>query len=193
MSEPADIAALTQRFNQAVRAFVPPAPARHAQLMPMKDGISELRLKGASLRLIRELFATVGVAVGTDTIARFLAEVNGESQPLGNSKRPSRARNPRRNTIRVQPDCVLAATVPTIANSLQAPAPNLVTAVDAETIWAITRSGVSKIEARLSYVHDKGLLYLAEVLKVQVPELFPIPPPGNRIYDFIEKLETTRF
>src|SRR4051794_39658934 len=29
----------------------------------------------------------------------------------------------------------------------------------------ISRSGVSKIEARLSYVHDKALLYLAEVLK----------------------------
>jgi hypothetical protein len=30
----------------------------------------------------------------------------------------------------------------------------------------ISRSGVSKIEARLSYVDDKALLYLAEVLKV---------------------------
>ena len=30
----------------------------------------------------------------------------------------------------------------------------------------ISRSGVSKIEARLSYVDDKTLLYLAEVLKV---------------------------
>src|SRR5207247_782006 len=29
----------------------------------------------------------------------------------------------------------------------------------------ISRSGVSKIEARLSYVDDKALLYLAEVLK----------------------------
>jgi len=57
----------------------------------------------------------------------------------------------------------------------------------------ISRSGVSKIEARLSYVDDKTLLYLAEVLKVQVQELFPTRPPGNRIYDFIEKLETTRF
>jgi hypothetical protein len=37
------------------------------------------------------------------------------------------------------------------------------------------------------------LLYLAEVLKVQLQELFPTRPPGNRIYDFIEKLETTRF
>jgi transcriptional regulator with XRE-family HTH domain len=57
----------------------------------------------------------------------------------------------------------------------------------------ISRSGVSKIEARLSYVDDKTLLYLAEVLKVQLQELFPTRPPGNRIYDFIEKLETTRF
>jgi transcriptional regulator with XRE-family HTH domain len=49
-------------------------------------------------------------------------------------------------------------------------------------IWLIlaqtlahSRSGVSKIEARLSYVDDKTLLYLAEVLKVQVQELFPTP------------------
>ena len=44
-------------------------------------------------------------------------------------------------------------------------------------------------------VDDKALLYLAEVLRVrvQVQELFPTRPPGNRIYDFIEKLETTRF
>lgn len=45
----------------------------------MKEGIIELRQKGASLRLIRELLATVDVLVGTDTIARFLAEVNGET------------------------------------------------------------------------------------------------------------------
>ena len=56
-----------------------------------------------------------------------------------------------------------------------------------------SRSGVSKIEARLSYVDDKTLLYLAEVLKVQVPELFPPRTPGNRIHDFMEKLEMTRF
>src|SRR2546430_17382866 len=37
----------------------------------------------------------------------------------------------------------------------------------------ISRSGVSKIEARLSYVDDKTLLYLAEVLKVPVQDLFP--------------------
>jgi transcriptional regulator with XRE-family HTH domain len=57
----------------------------------------------------------------------------------------------------------------------------------------VSRSGVSKIEARLSYVDDKTLLYLAEVLKVSIQELFPSRPPGNRLHDFIERLETTRF
>jgi transcriptional regulator with XRE-family HTH domain len=57
----------------------------------------------------------------------------------------------------------------------------------------ISRSGVSKIEARLSYVDDKSLLYLAEVLRVPLQDLFPQRPPGKSIYDFIEKLETMRF
>jgi hypothetical protein len=97
MSEAGDITARTQRFNAAARAFTPPAPTRHAKLMPMKDGIVELRQKGASLRLIRELLATVDVFVGTDTIARFLAEVTGESQParLRKRPRPQRAAAPR--------------------------------------------------------------------------------------------------
>ena len=92
MSESADIAARTQRFNQAARAFTPRAPTRHAKLMPMKDGIIELRHKGASLRLIRELLATVDVFVGTDTIARFLAEVNGDATPPRSLKRIERRR-----------------------------------------------------------------------------------------------------
>src|SRR6188472_2311992 len=92
MSDLTDIAVRTQRFRDAVRAFTPPSPARYAKLMPMKDGIIELRQKGASFRLIRELLATVGVAVGTDTIARFLAEVNGESAPRQKPRRPGRRR-----------------------------------------------------------------------------------------------------
>lgn len=93
MSEHVDIAAQTQRFNDAVRGFTPPPPTRHAKLMPMKDGVIELRQKGASLRMIRELLATVGVAVGTDTIARFLAEVNGERAPRRSSSRRAIVRN----------------------------------------------------------------------------------------------------
>ncbi len=38
-----------------------------------------------------------------------------------------------------------------------------------------------------------AMRYLAEVLKLAVQDLFPPRPPGNRIHDFIEKLETTRF
>jgi hypothetical protein len=113
MSESADIAARTQRFNEAARAFTPPSPARHTKLIPMKDGIIELRQKGASLRLIRELLATVGVAVGTDTIARFLAEVNGESQSPRTSKRPVRTRRARARTAVVQPAALPEATVAT--------------------------------------------------------------------------------
>jgi hypothetical protein len=92
MSDLADITARTQRFNEAVRAFTTPTPSRHAKLMPYKDGIVELRQKGGSLRLIRELLATINVAVGTDTIARFLADVNAEPTPQRTAKRPSRGR-----------------------------------------------------------------------------------------------------
>lgn len=98
MSQPADIAARTQRFNEAARTFTPPPPTRHAKLMPMKDGIIELRQKGASLRLIRELLATVDVMVGTDTIARFLAEVNGEASAPRSRKRTERRRVSARET-----------------------------------------------------------------------------------------------
>src|ERR1700737_5069226 len=92
MNNAAESAGRTQRFNDAVPTFTPPSPARHAKLMPLKEGIVELRQKGASLRLIRELLATVDVAVGTDTIARFLADVNGEQPPHRSSKRSRRRR-----------------------------------------------------------------------------------------------------
>src|ERR1700674_3910581 len=109
MSNPADNATRTQRFNDAVRTFTPPSPTRHAKLMPLKEGIVELRQKGASLRLIRELLATVGVAVGTDTIARFLAEVNGEQPPHRSSKRSRRRR--------------AAVPVPTASTPITSPTP----------------------------------------------------------------------
>ena len=128
MSDLTDIAARTQRFRDAVRAFTPPSPARHAKLMPMKDGIIELRHKGASLRLIRELLATVGVAVGTDTIARFLAEVNGEQPLHRTSSRLARARHARRRTARVQPAAVPAAADATTDN-LPPPQPSSSTSV----------------------------------------------------------------
>jgi hypothetical protein len=134
MSEPADIATRTQRFNEAARAFTPPPPARHTKLMPMKDGIIELRQKGASLRLIRELLATVNVAVGTDTIARFLAEVNGEAQSPQTSKRPVRTRRARARTALLRPASIPAATIATTDKSLppRASSSNSVATADAD-------------------------------------------------------------
>lgn len=118
MSEPADVAARTQRFNDAARAFTPPSPSRHAKLMPVKDGIVELRQKGASLRLIRELLATVDLAVGTDTIARFLAEVTGDSTAEQPDHRSSRRRMAARRTNHRRP-----AAEPVIAAPPAAPTP----------------------------------------------------------------------
>ncbi len=57
----------------------------------------------------------------------------------------------------------------------------------------ISRSGVSKIEARLRFVDDKDLMFLSEVLRVPVQELFPRREGAGRLRDFMEKLETTRF
>src|SRR6266496_6616106 len=117
MSDPTDIAVRTQRFRDAVRAFTPPLPTRYAKLMPLKDGIVELRQKGASLRLIRELLATVDVAVGTDTIARFLAEVNGEQPPHRSSKRS------RRRRAAVPVSAVATPSIPTPAPPAQTETP----------------------------------------------------------------------
>ena len=63
MSDHTDIAARTQRFRDAVRSFTRPPPNRFAKLNPLRYGIVELREKGASLRLIRELLRTVNVSV----------------------------------------------------------------------------------------------------------------------------------
>jgi transcriptional regulator with XRE-family HTH domain len=57
----------------------------------------------------------------------------------------------------------------------------------------ISRSGVSKIEARLRFVDDRDLVFLAEVLKVPVQELFPPRASGARLSEFMEKLAITRF
>ncbi len=123
MSEPADIATRTQRFIDAARAFTPPAPSRHAKLMPVKDGIVELRQKGASLRLIRELLATVDVAVGTDTIARFLAELTGDSTAEQPSRRLGRRQSAVRNVNHRRPaaepvNVALSAAAPALAPPL---------------------------------------------------------------------------
>lgn len=55
----------------------------------------------------------------------------------------------------------------------------------------ISRSGVSKIEARLRFVDDKDIMFLVEILKVPMRELFPRRDHVGRLSDFMLKLETT--
>lgn len=57
----------------------------------------------------------------------------------------------------------------------------------------IDRSGVSKIEARMVFVDDRTLLYLADVLRVELSELFPKREAGRRIHDYLEQIASTRF
>lgn len=100
-----------------VHAFTPPPPVRHAKLMPMRDGTIELRQKGQSFRLIRELLATVGVAVGAAIFAWFLAELSHNSASALQRQRFARGRTPVQNTIRVQSAAVSPATVAMTGNS----------------------------------------------------------------------------
>ena len=57
----------------------------------------------------------------------------------------------------------------------------------------ISRSGVSKIEARLRFVDDRDIMFLAEVLKTPVQELFPVRAADKRLSDYMAQLERTRF
>jgi hypothetical protein len=95
----------TARFSEAVRAFKPVCASRYAKLLPFKDGIVELRRKGASYRLIRELLATADVAVAVDTIGNFVREVIEQRPP----SRPS----PRRRAVRPLSEPSTARKVPT--------------------------------------------------------------------------------
>ena len=102
MNQNTVIEARTARFSEAVRAFTPVCASRYAKLLPFKEGIVELRQKGASYRLIRELLATAEVAVAVDTIGNFVREVieqrppsrpNARRRPVRALSEPSTARN----------------------------------------------------------------------------------------------------
>ena len=83
-----DIAAQSARFDEAVRAFTPVNKARYAKLLPFRDGIAQLREKGASYDLIRELLIAAGLTVAVDTIGNFVREViEQRDRPQPNPRR----------------------------------------------------------------------------------------------------------
>jgi hypothetical protein len=49
----------------------------------------------------------------------------------------------------------------------------------------ISRSGVPKLEARLRFVDDKDLMFLAEVLNVPIQEFFPRRESAGRLSEFM--------
>jgi hypothetical protein len=105
MNQSTEIASPTARFSEAVRAFTPVCASRYAKLLPFKDGIVELRQKGASYRLIRELLATADVAVAVDTIGNFVREVI--------EQRAAARLNPRRRAVRPLSEPSAARALPT--------------------------------------------------------------------------------
>ena len=59
--------------------------------------------------------------------------------------------------------------------------------------WDISRSGVSKIEARLKFVLDYELEYFVEVLRVEVKDLFPSHAAQEPAHDHLTHLMNIRF
>ena len=109
----------TLRFAEAVRNFAEVPPKRFAALLPHRDGIAELRLKGASFGMIRELLAMAGIEVAADTVRRFYREVIEEPRTGGKrpSKREQSAAPAPRNLPAPTPATapIAAAVVPTTA------------------------------------------------------------------------------
>lgn len=97
MKSSPDIAAQTARFAESVRAFTPVCKARYAKLLPFLDGIVQLREKGASYELIREMLSAAAATVAVDTIGNCVREVilQRERQQKNPRRRPqSRPRRP---------------------------------------------------------------------------------------------------
>jgi hypothetical protein len=88
MSDAAAADPRAQRFAEAVRNFAGAPPKRFAALLPHRDGIAELRQKGASFGMIRDLLAMAGIEVAADTVRRFYREAIEE--PRAGTKRSAK-------------------------------------------------------------------------------------------------------
>ena len=76
MNDASGAAELAQnQFATAVRNFTPKLSAKFQKLLPFKDGIAELRRKGASYETIADILRNTNVTVSHDTVARFCREL----------------------------------------------------------------------------------------------------------------------
>jgi hypothetical protein len=65
---------LAKRWLDIVGGMMKPS-AKFQKLLPLKDGIVELRHKGASYAIIADILRSTNVVVSHDTVARFCREV----------------------------------------------------------------------------------------------------------------------
>ena len=88
----ATVAELAQnQFATAVRNFTPKLSAKFQKLLPFKDGIAELRRKGASYETIADILRNTNVVVSHDTVTRFCRDVL-ELTPRSSRPRKASAR-----------------------------------------------------------------------------------------------------
>jgi hypothetical protein len=95
------------QFATAVRNFTPKPSAKFQKLLPFKNGITELRRKGASYETIADILRNINVVVSHDTVTRFCREVL-ELTPRSSRPRKASARtmqqhsssNPKAHRIR---------------------------------------------------------------------------------------------
>ena len=93
MNDASGAAELAQnQFATAVRNFTPKLSPKFQKLLPFKDGIAELRRKGASYETIADILRNTNVVVSHDTVTRFCREVlkltRRSSRPRKTSVRP---------------------------------------------------------------------------------------------------------
>jgi len=87
-----DLAA--QRLVNAIRDYTPKHPPKFQTLLPMKDGIAELRAKGASYATIADILRNINITVACDTVFRFCHEVLSEPMTRRRKRREAPIRVP---------------------------------------------------------------------------------------------------
>ena len=84
---------MVARLARAIRDYVPRHPTKFQKLLPMKDGIAELRGKGVSYAAVADILRNINVSVASDTVFRFCHEILGEPMTRRRKRRrvPPRA------------------------------------------------------------------------------------------------------
>jgi len=75
MNNPVTAESTLNRFATAVRNFTPKESRKFQKLLPFKEGIAELRRKGASYDTVVDILRNMSVPISRDTVVRFCCEV----------------------------------------------------------------------------------------------------------------------